>query len=106
MKELEWYTNEVTNESIKYGSEQILSPLLYKYGHLYLEWLANLVLFTRLELNKLHRRFAHPTSEKFYKFLQRHRPKDTASEAFRILQISQQLLNHVMSCLASHISSK
>ncbi len=64
MKKVGWYVNEVTNEFCSHANPELKAPLVFKRGHLYLEWAQSVVLYTRVELGKLHRRFAHPTHSK------------------------------------------
>ena len=74
MKELGWYTNEVENTFCKDEPYPLTVPLVFKKGHLYLEWPDYVILFTKMELEKLHRRFAHPSAEKLTNLLQRADP--------------------------------
>ncbi len=80
MKELRWYANEVTNEFCSSLNPLLKVPLNCKRGHLYLELQSSTVLFTRSELVKLHRRFAHPRTEKLINILRRASPDNNTPE--------------------------
>ena len=58
-------------------------PLKFKKGHLYVEWPTAEVVFTRMELKKLHERFGHPTSMDIINLLERARPKNCDTETQR-----------------------
>jgi hypothetical protein len=46
------------------------TPLISKLGHIYLEWPGgDCILYTKAELQKLHRNFVHPSQEKLYALL-------------------------------------
>ncbi len=64
MKKHRWYVNEVTDEFCSYDNPSFKVKLKLKLGHLYLDWPENLILFTRPDLLRIQRRFAHPTPEK------------------------------------------
>ncbi len=64
MKKHQWYVDEVTDEFCTYLDPSLKVKLILKIVHLYLEWPSNLILYTRSDLIKIHRRFAHPTPEK------------------------------------------
>ena len=74
MKQHRWYVNEVTDEFIYHKDPTLRVKLRYKLGHLYLEWPPSLVLSSRPDLLKLHRRFAHPSPEKLGNLLQKAAP--------------------------------
>jgi hypothetical protein len=47
-------------------------PLVRKLGHVYLEWSApDLILYTKSELQKLHRNFSHPSTQNLFALLKR-----------------------------------
>ena len=56
-----------------------------KLGHLYYEWGPN-ILFTELELMKVHRHFHHPDSERLYSVMSRADPERTSPEVLRALK--------------------
>ena len=62
------------------------ASLTYKNGHLYREWPGATILFNRAELEKLHRRFAHPSVEKLMNLLRRAKPTEVDSQTAKILQ--------------------
>ncbi len=64
MKELKWFVKEVTNEFCSYVQPKLRVKLNHFKGHLDLTLPLNYVLFTRRELLKIHRRFAHPSTAK------------------------------------------
>ncbi len=69
------------NERVLLFSQPIAKvPLNVKRGHLYLEWQSSIVLFTPSELVKLHRRFAHPSTEKLINILRRASPENYTPE--------------------------
>lgn len=82
MKGLKWYTNEVTNEFCSH----IDPSLKAKLGHLYLEWPPSTVLFTRSDLLKLLRRFAHTSTDKLMNVLRRASPDNYSPETRRFLE--------------------
>ncbi len=87
MKKVGWYVNEVTNEFCSHANPELKAPLVFKRVHLYLEWAQSVVLYTRVELGKLHRRFAHPSAEKLFNLLRRAQPEilaRTLAESWRI----------------------
>ncbi len=61
-------TNELHSPLLGYSM-----PFERKFGHLYLCWSTNEVLFTKRELVKLHRHFHHPSSGKLYELVKRAR---------------------------------
>ena len=74
MKRYRIRVDEVEN-TIEQKDQGWKASLTFKKGHLYREWPARVVLFTRTELEKLHRRFAHPTTTKLLNLLRRADPK-------------------------------
>ncbi len=86
MKKVGWYANEVTNEFCSHANRELTAPLVFKLGHLYLEWAQSVVLYTRVELGKLHRRFAHPSAEKLFNLLRRAQPDNLTPETRRVLE--------------------
>lgn len=78
-----------SNEVFRTFTHHILKitvPLNYKNGHLYLEWPSSNVLFTRLELKKLHNRFAHPSVTALINLLKRSGLDEMPSETRRMLE--------------------
>ncbi len=65
MKKHQYYVNEALVEFISYNEPTLKVNLKLKLGHLYLEQLENLILFTRSFLLCLHGRFAHPTPKNY-----------------------------------------
>ena len=61
-------------------------PIVRHRGHLYIQWNTNCVLFTRAELNRLHKHFWHPSSGKLYNLLKRTNPLDANEETRRTLE--------------------
>ena len=59
-------------------------PIVRHRGHLYIQWNTNYVLFTRAELNRLHKHFWHPSSGKLYNLLKRTNPLDANEETERM----------------------
>ena len=64
-----YYISEVTDEFIKNENQNQRLQSKFKLGHLYLEWSPNLILYTRSDLFKIRKRFAHPTTDKQSAFL-------------------------------------
>ena len=58
----------------------------FKLGHLYVEWSRNLILYTRSDLLKIHKRFAHPTAEKLQEFVKRANPEEYSRTVETILE--------------------
>ena len=61
-------------------------PISRRRGHLYIDWRLKEALFTRSELNKLHRHFWHPSSAKLYNLLKRTHPEETNEDTRRTLE--------------------
>ena len=62
-------------------------PLMRADGHVYADIAKpDVIYFTRKELQKLHRHFAHPSAEKLYKLLRKARPEDTNQETLKTLE--------------------
>ena len=59
--------------------------LTFKKGHLYLEWNAKYAFFSKSDILKMHKRFAHPTPEKLAALLRRSYPHQHSSSTKRIL---------------------
>lgn len=85
MKRYGTTVDEVENKIIQKGQGWCAS-LTYKKGHLYREWPAGTILFTRTELEKLHRRFAHPSAGKLLNLLRRARPDSIDSGTAKIIK--------------------
>ncbi len=101
MKQLRWYVNEVTNEFFSNEDKSRKIPLCPKQGHLYLQWSNSIVLFTRHELVKFHRRFAHSSTDKLANVLRRAPPGNYTPTARRFLD---DIFAHCNSC--QHIAPK
>ncbi len=71
MKKHKWYVNEVTNELCNYDQPDMKMQLTFKKGHLYLEWNTKYAFFSKSDLLKMNKRFAHPTAEKLAALLRR-----------------------------------
>jgi len=63
------YINSVEN-TLKCDSRDIVTPLVRKNGHIYLEW-GHAVHYTTAELERLHRHFNHPAAERLSALLAR-----------------------------------
>ncbi len=77
MKQHRWYVNEVTNELCNFDVPGLKVKLTYKKEHLYLEWTNAIIFFSRPELLKIHRHFAHPTPNKLANLLKKLLPNST-----------------------------
>eukprot|EP00171_Calliarthron_tuberculosum_P007706 IDg7706t1 len=86
MKQLKWYINEVTNEFCSFENSTLKVKLRFEKGHLYLKWPTSVVLFTRKELIKIHRRFAHPSANKLAALIKRADPGSFDPSTKRILE--------------------
>ena len=60
--------------------------LKFELGHLYLEWHSSVVLFSRADLVKLHRRFAYPSARKLAIPLRKAAPEQYDSNTLKLLQ--------------------
>ncbi len=60
MKRLRWYVNEIMNGFCSNDDKSRTIPLQPRQAHLYPQWPNFIVLFTRQDLVKLHRRFRPP----------------------------------------------
>ena len=85
MKKLGWYTNEVTDEFICESSPTMRVKLVFKKGHLYLEWPSIIILFSRSDLSRLRSRFANPPSTKLAELLKHARPDEYSSQIKKML---------------------
>ena len=61
-------------------------PIVRKFGHLYLEWPASNILFTRSELTKLHRQFKHPSTDKLINLLKRSKVSGVDANTKKMLE--------------------
>lgn len=61
-------------------------PITRRHGHMYLQWDTNRIMFTRMELHKLHRHFHHPSTGKLMALLKRSKLKDVDSSTKAMLQ--------------------
>ena len=78
--------NDGKNEDVSIIDEWIV-PLERYHGHIYAPFgFSTRTFFTRPELVKLHRQFAHPSTHKLYNLLKRARPEEATPETFRILE--------------------
>lgn len=77
--------NNVRNQLQNPGQEWYL-PIIRKYGHMYITWDKNEVLFTRPELIKLHRHFKHPDSQKLWNLIQRAKPDQVDTGTRNLLE--------------------
>ena len=68
MEEMKWYVNEFTDEFCSQLLPELKIKLRSLKGHLYIRWPANIVLYCRRDLLKIHRRFAHPSNTKLIKY--------------------------------------
>ena len=57
MRKMKWYVKEVTDEFCSYPLPYQKIKLHFLKGHLYLRWPKNVVLYSRRDLWKIHRRF-------------------------------------------------
>ncbi len=69
MKHHKCYVNEVNDQLCCFDKPDLKVELKHKMGHLYLELPASITLFSRADLLKIHRRFAHPIPEKLCNLL-------------------------------------
>lgn len=65
--------NNVTNQLEKDDGSWTM-PITRKRGHLFMTWGSSTVLFTKYELQKLHRHLYHPSSNKLFNLIKRARP--------------------------------
>lgn len=64
-------------------------PITRQFGHLYVNW-EKQILYTRSELERLHRHFYHPSSNKLYNLIKKATPNQADSNTLNILnQISE-----------------
>lgn len=54
--------------------------MTYKFGHEFIEWPAEMILFTRRELEKRHLSFFHPSAQKRYERRRRARPENISGD--------------------------
>ena len=73
--------NQMVNKVLGYSM-----PIVRKFGHMYLEWPASTIMFTRAELQKLHRHFKHPSVDKLFNLLKRSKISDVDQETRRMLE--------------------
>ena len=60
-------------------------PIIRKQGHMYITWNSRTIMFTRNELQRIHKHFWHPSASKLFNLLKRTHPEDTSSETLKIL---------------------
>ena len=85
MKKYKIRVDEVENK-IEQREQGWSARLVSKKGHLYREWPTGTVMFSRSELAKLHRRFAHPSTAKLMNLLQRATPEEVNEETRKVLE--------------------
>ena len=95
MKQHKWFVNEVTDEFCSYNQPEMKVKLKFKLGLLYLEWPPAVVLFSRSELIKIHRRFAHSTADKLCALLKKAAPQQFDQNTRKI---SEDIARHCQSC--------
>lgn len=76
------YFNKYTMSST---SEKWMIPLCRKLGHAYIKW-TEIILYTVLELRRMHKNFYHPSIEKFYEVIKRSEPSTTHSRIYDTLE--------------------
>ena len=86
IKQYGWYVNEVTNESISHKDPTMKANLIFKLGHLYLEWPPSVILFSRADLLKIHRRFAHSSAGRLANLLRKAAPDQLDSNKLKLLE--------------------
>ena len=95
MKELRWYVNEVSDELCCFDQPELKIKLQFQKGHLYYNWPSALILFTKRELEKIHRRFAHPSASKLYDLIRRAAPSELDAKTRIFLD---EIVAHCNSC--------
>ncbi len=71
MKEHRWCVNDVTDEICSQLDPSLKVKLSLKFKHIYLEWLENIIPYSRSGLIRIHLRFAHPTTDNLAELLKR-----------------------------------
>jgi hypothetical protein len=62
-------------------------PIIRKFGHVYLEWKpTENIMFTRHELQKLHRNMFHPTNQTLIEPIKRAKVEDLEEDGKKSLQ--------------------
>eukprot|EP00171_Calliarthron_tuberculosum_P023580 IDg23580t1 len=61
-------------------------PTKRKLGHIFLEWGENKIMFTKTELQRLHRAFYHPSDEKLLNLMRRAKPKQAETHDAKLLK--------------------
>lgn len=65
---------------------KINRPIKHKLGHMFLEWDAHEILFTREELVRLHLHFMHPSASKLYQLISRADPSKANPTIKRLVE--------------------
>ena len=60
---------DVVDDLLEHKHEGWSILMTYKFGHIFIEWPAQMILFTRKELEKLHLSFFHPSVQKLYELI-------------------------------------
>ncbi len=88
MKKEVWYVNEVTNDFLSHANPELKAPIVFKRNHRSLERAQSVALYTRVELGKLHSRFAYPFAEKLFNLFRRTQQENLTSDTRGVLRIS------------------
>lgn len=72
------YINKVSNELVRV-TYNVVTPIVRMYGHAYLVWGED-ILYTIVELNKLHRHFWHPHPDRLFAVLRQARNSNATKE--------------------------
>lgn len=65
--------NYVENK-LEFRNLNISRPITFKRGHVFLEWDAQRIMFTREELTRLHLHFMHPAANRLFELIKRVNP--------------------------------
>jgi len=61
-------------------------PITRRKGHMFVEWNIQKILFTNMELHRMHRNFFHPSARKLFNVLKRAYPYSCNSETLKQLE--------------------
>ena len=86
IKEHRWYVNKVSNEFMNRDDPVMKIKADYKKGHLYYKRDPAVIFYSRKELLKIHRRFAHPSPKKLEELLIRASPEYTDKNTRKLLE--------------------
>lgn len=86
--------NYLANQ-LEFPSTGTTMPLVYKRGHIFLEWDHQSILFTKAELTRLHLHFMHPAADRLFQLIKR---ASTHSATHSVKQLIENITSACRTC--------